>query len=777
MTGNRILVVDDNEAIHQDIRIVLKDQRARRNRLQALEASVLSGDLSPDAKTSTPDKNQSDNKTHTSPSHPGPDIRPQKSGPHYQIESAFQGEAAITMVAQAEKQGSQYDLIFVDIRMPPGIDGVETIKGIWAINPNIEIVICSAYSDYDWDDLVDALGSRHNLLILRKPFDPLTVKQIALSQTQKSKIRHQVNLYQEHLEETIESRTVQLQHSMTILDNILNATGEAILAFDEADSLIRYNAFGEAVFNLQTDKTDDTPDDLSFSEILEPLSIECHQILQDHAQLIHNPKANIFGILNFENGDIYEYHAAAQQGEQNSVSQVWCFRNVTELKQKEAAMQHQAYHDVLTDLPNRLLLLDRIALARAQSESEGNMFSILFIDLDFFKKVNDSAGHKVGDELLRSAANRIKKCIRQRDTLARIGGDEFIVLVNGVNSHSMASKYAREIIARLEQHFILEDKPFHISCSIGISMFPQDDTEAEELIRKADLAMFDAKAKGRGKYTFFSPPLEHLAVFHYQVESQLRHAIEHDRLSLHYQPVLDASTMEITKVEALIRWQPQEGTTIYPDQFIAIAEKSDLIKRLGFWVIEQVCQQIKVWYNLGLTHFRVAINFSPNQFADRTLITSLLNTMSRHGISGEHLEIEITETALIESVDAVSEMLNYLKQNNITIAIDDFGTGYSSMSYLRSLPIDNIKIDRTFVGNMHLSDESRTIVNAVISLAHNLKLKVAAEGVENEPTADLLRGVACDYLQGFHYFRPIPAEEITQLLLEDLSNNANSKKA
>lgn len=681
------------------------------------------------------------------------------------------------MVRHAQENRQQYDLIFVDIRMPPGIDGVQTIKGIWAINPDIEIVICSAYSDYGWEDLVQALGGRHNLLILRKPFDPLTVKQIALSQTQKAKIGKQIRLYQEHLEETIAQRTLQLQNSMTILDNIFNATGEAILAFDEAGSLIRCNALSHAVFNLIAGQLDATEDELTLTEIIEPLCNKPEQILQDYAQLSHDPSAKIFGILNFDNGEIYEYHAAAQKGEQYSISQVWCFRNVTDLKQKEAAIQHQAYHDVLTDLPNRLLLLDRIELAKAHCEMDGGMFCILFIDLDYFKKVNDSAGHKVGDELLRNAAHRIKNCIRHRDTLARIGGDEFIVLLNGVNSHSMASVKARKIISRLEDHFILEGKPYHISCSIGISLYPHDDTSAEELIRKADLAMFDAKAKGRGKYTFFSPPLEQLAVFHYEVESKLRHAIEHNDLELYYQPVVNATTLEITKVEALIRWQSKNGDTLYPDQFIAIAEKSDLIKRLGYWVIDQVCQQLQEWQEIGLKHIRVAINFSPNQFGDRHLIPTLLEALRRYNVSGSNIEIEITETALIERVDAMGEMLSQLRQHDITIAIDDFGTGYSSMSYLRSLPIDNIKIDRTFVGNMHVSDESQTIVNAVISLAHNLNLKVAAEGVENSETVALLRDVDCDFLQGFYFFRPMPADAMTLTLIDGLASVNHSKKA
>lgn len=437
------------------------------------------------------------------------------------------------------------------------------------------------------------------------------------------------------------------------------------------------------------------------------------------------------------------------------------------VKENERLIQYQAYHDALTDLPNRTLLLDRVKHAITRCARSEDFIAILFIDLDHFKKVNDSAGHQCGDELLIEVSQRIKNCLRSHDTLSRFGGDEFVVLLENLTSHKIISSICHRILKVLKEPFNLAAKSFYISSSIGVAIHPQDDENPEELIRKADLAMYHAKENGRGIFEFFNTAIERLVSYQLEIENKLHFAIENKELSIHYQPKIKTGSPEINSMEALLRWSPKIGKAISPVDFIPIAEKSGLIEDIDRWVIEQACIQIKQWQNMGIHNIRIAVNLSAQQFSNKSLVSEVKCILLKTGISGQCLEFEITESMLMENLDQVIIILQKLRELGITIAIDDFGTGYSSLNYLQRLPIDSIKIDQSFIRDYEENTNNSKIIDAIISLGHSLNLSVVAEGVEELKSARYLQEQQCDYIQGYYFYKPMPAQKMTELLLKN----------
>lgn len=437
-----------------------------------------------------------------------------------------------------------------------------------------------------------------------------------------------------------------------------------------------------------------------------------------------------------------------------------------QVKENERVIQHQAYHDALTNLPNRTLLLDRITHAIARCARTGDFIAVLFIDLDDFKKVNDTAGHQCGDELLVEASQRIKHCLREHDTLSRFGGDEFVILLENLNSQDVISPICQRIISSLKKPIEISGKNFRISSSIGITVYPQDGKGSEELIRKADLAMYQAKENGRGIFEYFNIAMEHLRSYQLDIENKLHSAIENNEFFIHYQPKIEVNNKKINSMEALLRWTPTSGMPISPASFIPIAEKTNLIKVIDKWVLEQACIQIKSWKNSGINDVRIAINLSAQKFSNKALILDVKEVLLKTGITGENLEFEITESMLMENLNQAIIILKELRGLGITIAIDDFGTGYSSLNYLQKLPIDSIKIDQSFIRDYEKNKDNSKIINTIISLGHNLNLTVVAEGVEQLESVIYLQKQNCDYIQGYYFYKPMSAKEITKLLLK-----------
>ena len=460
------------------------------------------------------------------------------------------------------------------------------------------------------------------------------------------------------------------------------------------------------------------------------------------------------------NGDSYPAWLVAsvvRDGPDRISHYIFTSIDVSDRKRSEARIRFLAHHDVLTELPNRSLCIERLGLALQQARRKGQRVGVLFIDLDRFKNINDSLGHHVGDALLRSVAARMSQAVRPGDTVSRLGGDEFVVVLNNVaDGQEILSLVERRLISLIRQPHDIDGAEIHVSCSVGIAVYPDDAQDIDALMRHADVAMYQSKASGRDTALFFTPEMNERAQQRLQLESSLRHAIERGELSLHYQPRIDAHTGALICVEALLRWQSAELGQVPPAQFIPIAEESGQIVAIGAWVIEQACAQHAAWRREGLGAIRVAINMSALQLRDGGLLEVLRGAIALHGVSPGDLELELTESTLMDAAEQSLSQLQALKSLGVMLSIDDFGTGYSSLNYLNRFPIDKLKIDRSFIHRMLGDPTDMAIARAIIGLGHALGLRVVAEGVERREEADSLRAARCDELQGFLIARPMP---------------------
>ncbi|PWC34566.1 diguanylate cyclase [Azospirillum sp. TSO35-2] len=438
--------------------------------------------------------------------------------------------------------------------------------------------------------------------------------------------------------------------------------------------------------------------------------------------------------------------------------------DIGEKRRAEQHIQYLAHFDALTGLPNRVLLFDRIAQALREARRDGSKVAVLFIDLDRFKVINDSLGHSFGDEVLRSVARRLQAGVRESDTVGRLGGDEFLIVVRRVAEPNDAACVAEKVVAHLASPFAVGGQNFVVTPSIGISLYPDDADDAEGLIRCADIAMYHAKEQGRNGFRFVTKEMGARSRERMDLEGSLRHAIREGELFLVYQPQVDTLTGRIVGLEALIRWRhPQEGL-IMPGRFLPVAEETGLVLAMGDWVLFEACAQIRRWkaaFNLSVP---VAVNVSGAQFRDGQLPAKVARALDANGLTGPELEVEVTESTLIDDVESAAATLEALKRRGVLIALDDFGTGYSSLSYLHRLPIDKLKIDRSFIHDLSTGASDASVPRAIVGLGRSLGLSVIAEGVETQEQLSLLRDLSCESYQGFLFSRPIPADEIERMM-------------
>jgi diguanylate cyclase (GGDEF)-like protein/PAS domain S-box-containing protein len=440
--------------------------------------------------------------------------------------------------------------------------------------------------------------------------------------------------------------------------------------------------------------------------------------------------------------------------------------DITERKLAEQRVHHVAQHDVLTGLPNRSLLQDRLGQAVAYANRSGNPVWVMLIDLDRFKFVNDSMGHKAGDVLLMTVAARLRGSLRDSDTVARLSGDEFVVIVSEHGEQQLTQDIVARVMAAVAQPVMLGTKEFFVTCSIGVAVYPSEATDADVLIEHADIAMYRAKKLGRNNFQFYTPAMNEESLERVRIESALRNALERDEFVLYYQPQLDIETGRIIGMEALIRWQHPELGMVPPGRFVSIAEETGLIVPIGAWVMRTACAQNKAWQDAGFDKLRVAVNLSARQFAAPDLIEGLEAVLKDTGLDPQYLEIELTESLFMSDITPAVDLLHRMKALGVNLSIDDFGTGYSSLSYLSRFPIDVLKIDRSFVADITRDANDEAIVTSIIALAHNLKLAVIAEGVETGEQLDYLRRHGCDEMQGYYFSRPLSATEFEELLRE-----------
>ncbi len=441
-------------------------------------------------------------------------------------------------------------------------------------------------------------------------------------------------------------------------------------------------------------------------------------------------------------------------------------------REQQSRVNFMAFHDALTGLPNRSLFYDRLNHGLDCAARNKTRLGLMMVDVDRFKSVNDTMGRDAGDQMLKIVARRMVSELRKMDTVARLGSDEFIIVLENINNVGDARRVAEKLLARLAEPISLDQDTVQSSATIGISIFPQDGTAADELLKRADIALHKAKESGKNNYLYFTEGMDSSAVKFLVLEKDLKTAIEQDQLRLYYQPQVDLQTGSLVGVEALVRWQHPQRGLISPNHFIPLAEETGLIVPLGEWLLRQAARQQKVWMAAGKFVGKVAVNLSPRQLRQRDFAKRIAEILAEVDLPANYMELEITETSAMEHAGETVNMLTQLNQMGLSLAIDDFGTGYSSLAYLKRFPIQKLKIDRSFIHDIHIDQNDASIANSIIGLAHNMMLNVVAEGVENEQQASWLRNRGCDQAQGFLYAQPVPAEKIEQMFESGIASFA-----
>lgn len=739
-TDFRIIVIDDNPAIHQDFIKILTTNYKSKN-LESLEAELFE-----DTKTESESVVL----------------------PRFQIDTATQGQEGVLKIQKAFEEQNPYALAFVDIRMPPGWDGIETIKHIWACDKDMQVVICTAYSDYTWEKTVQNLGTSDNLLILKKPFDNVAVRQLACALTKKWQLMNEATKHRLMLEKTVQERTDSLQQSLSLTRATLESSNDGILVVSQQGEIVDYNSNVVEMWKVPVEIFEKK----DYQQFLEHGLLQ----LQNAADFVgrvqklnDSPEEISIDTLRFNDERIFECYSQPHKLHNVTVGRVWSFRDITQRVLLEQRLEFQATHDMLTGLPNRVLLQDRMLQAMARAERNGTRMAVLFFDLDRFKLINDSLTHQAGDELLVAVASRLNAVLRKEDTMARLGGDEFVVLASMMNSEDDIIFFTSKLLSLLRKPFKVMGRELFVTGSIGVCLYPDDGKSSDELLRNADLAMYYAKELGGDQFQFYTNTLNAKVLARLEQETELQRAIEQQEFMLYYQPQIDVVTDKMISVEALLRWQHPTKGVILPLDFIPLAEESKLIVPIGEWVIKTACQQIKAWHDAGLPKIRVAVNVTTAQFQQDNFVRTVQQILEETGLQAEYLEIEVTENVMLTNKGLV-EIINQLKALGVQIVLDDFGTGNSSLNYLRKVPVDRLKIDKSFVQGISETkqdDEEKNgavIVQAIIAMAHSLNLNVVAEGIETASQFKFLKDQHCEDVQGFYLSQPLSAKELESFL-------------
>lgn len=654
----------------------------------------------------------------------------------------------------------QPDLVITDFSMPE-MDGAEFVRRCRTEigDGNVPVIVVTAYEDRDFRYRALEAGATDFLLspIDHREFRTRATNLLTIGLQQRI-IRQRAQHLEVERDEALRQSAETLRRSEEKLRRVIDTVPALISASDAAGRCTLVNRYHATL----TDATGDT---------IEALFGAAYW--QRHAPLNHKVLVSGGALPSFEEelrdgagrSRVFLTTKAPLTSAGTEIDSVLTVSiDITDRKEYERRLLHQANYDDITNLPNRLLALDRLLQAIARARRNGTQVAVLYVDLDEFKKVNDTVGHAVGDRLLVEAAERLTGSVRGSDTVGRLGGDEFLVVLPDVEREGRPDLVVRKILDELGRPFLVGGHEFYIGASIGVTLFPQDGAAPEELLQNADAAMYRAKAAGRNTFCFFSPEISAAARRRVEMEALLRHAAERHELHLVYQPIAELAGGRIMGVEALLRWESAQLGPVMPDRFIPLAEETGLIVGIGAWVLETACRQAMEWRRrLGL-NLRIGVNVSYRQFLGHDFPATVARALEQTGLPPDSLELEITERLLMHDVHHAHDVLLRLRQMGVRLAIDDFGTGYASIIYLKRFPFSTLKIDKEFVADVGDGQDGAALVTAMINMAHGLKLEIVGEGVETEGQLEFLRSRGCHNAQGWHLSKPKPPAELEKVL-------------
>jgi diguanylate cyclase (GGDEF)-like protein/PAS domain S-box-containing protein len=654
-------------------------------------------------------------------------------------------------------RASSFDAVFSDLRLPDG-RGMETLEQLLHAAPQVPIVVVCGVDDEDLAIRCVQRGARDYLLKGH-------VDSYAFSRALQNMIERDA------IEDAL---FVEKERAQVTLDSI----GDAVLATDASGKITYLNLVAEKMTGWSRQEARDHP----LAEVFHIIDSATRETCRNPLELAMRENTPVGlaanSILIRRDGieaAIEDSAAPIHDRDGRVTGAVIVFHDVSVAKAMTIKMSELAHNDFLTGLPNRVHLHDRVAQAISAAHRHNSKVAVLFLDLDHFKHINDSLGHSMGDLLLQSVAKRLVRCVRDSDTISRLGGDEFVVLLSEIAHSRNAALCAQKLLTMLKAPNFIGHHGLEISASIGISIYPEDGTDPETLIRTADTAMYQAKQSGRNNYRFFEQEMNARAVERQSIEEDLRGALERKEFLLEYQPKIDLRTGAITGAEALIRWMHPQRGLVHPLMFVPVAEDSGLILPIGIWARRQACRQARAWQDAGLPPLPIAVNISMVEFRDRNFLESVRAVLKETHLDPRCLELELTESVLMQHLETTTFLLEQLKGLGVRLAVDDFGTGYSSLSYLRKFPIDALKIDCSFVREITTNPDSDTIVSAMISMGRTLKQRVIAEGVETRGQFTYLQSQQCAEGQGYYFSHPVPPQQLAKLLETGIAAPASAE--